>query len=191
MSSTKGEFGQSIPRSGRRRRPPCALVLAAAGGLALVLLVAAGALLAYREYTHATSIIRYTAPGGQVSVDAAGVDGLGSALVTNKGYALYMFPPDRGRRVTCTDDCASAWPPLLVPPGGQVTAGPGIRADLLGTVPNPGGGRVVTYHGWPLYTYIGDGAPRRASGQAVDADGGYWYVMRPSGEIVWSSPRGG
>ena len=24
---------------------------------------------------------------------------------------------------------------------------------------DPGGGRVVTYHGWPLYTYLGDATP--------------------------------
>ena len=43
---------------------------------------------------------------------------------------------------------------------------------------------MVTYHGWPLYTYLGDDRPLRATGQGVDADGGYWYVMRPSGAIV-------
>jgi predicted lipoprotein with Yx(FWY)xxD motif len=55
---------------------------------------------------------------------------------------------------------------------------------LLGTLPNPGGGRVVTYDGWPLYTYLGDAAPGRAAGQGEDDDGGSWYVIRPSGQIV-------
>ena len=55
---------------------------------------------------------------------------------------------------------------------------------LLGTAPNPGGGRVVTYRGWPLYTFLGDAAPGDATGQAADDDGGYWYVMRPAGQIV-------
>ena len=68
--------------------------------------------------------------------------------------------------------------------GETVAAGPGVRPGLLGTAPNPGGGRVVTYHGWPLYTYLGDAAPGPADGQGADDDGGYWYVMRPSGQIV-------
>jgi len=105
-------------------------------------------------------------------------------LVTNKGFALYMFAPDAARHVTCTGDCATSWPPLLVRAGETVAAGPGVRPGLLGTAPNPGGGRVVTYHGWPLYTYLGDATPGQPAGQGADDDGGYWYVMRPSGQIL-------
>lgn len=165
-----------------------ALLIGALAAALVVVLAGAGALLAYREFTYAKSIVRYTAPGGNVTVHVASIQGLGSALVTDRGYALYMYPPDRDRRVTCTGDCAHAWPPLVLPPGGRVLAGPGVRAGLLGTDPGPGGSRVVTYAGWPLYTYLGDGQPRHASGQAVDAEGGYRYVMRPSGAIVRSKP---
>jgi hypothetical protein len=63
-------------------------------------------------------------------------------------------------------------------------AGPGVRPGLLGSLPNPGGGRVVTYHGWPLYTYLGDAGPGHAGGQREDDDGGFWYVMRPSGQFA-------
>ncbi|MDR0343376.1 MAG: hypothetical protein LBI49_09665 [Nocardiopsaceae bacterium] len=35
-----------------------------------------------------------------------------------------------------------------------------------------------------MYTYLGDAAPGRAAGQGANDDGGYWYVMRPSGQIV-------
>jgi hypothetical protein len=79
---------------------------------------------------------------------------------------------------------ATDWPPLLVQPGQTVAAGPGVRPGLLGTAPNPGGGRVVTYDGWPLYTYPGDADLGHAAGQGADDDGGYWYVIRPSGQIV-------
>lgn len=95
-----------------------------------------------------------------------------------------MFAPDAARHVTCTGDCTTSWPPLLVRGGETVAAGPGVRAGLLGTAPNPGGGRVVTYRGWPLYTYLGDASSGQAAGQGADDDGGYWYVMRPSGQIV-------
>ncbi len=95
-----------------------------------------------------------------------------------------MFAPDAARHVTCTGGCASAWPPLLVHAGQTIAAGPSVRPGLLGTAPDPSGGRVVTYRGWPLYTYLGDAAPSHAAGQGKDDDGGYWYVIRPSGQIV-------
>jgi predicted lipoprotein with Yx(FWY)xxD motif len=82
-------------------------------------------------------------------------------LVTNKGDALYVFPPDRASRVSCAD----GWPPLVVPAGDSVAAGDGVRADLLGTMPAHGGTRVVTYHGWLLYTYLGDAGPGHAAGR--------------------------
>jgi hypothetical protein len=63
-------------------------------------------------------------------------------------------------------------------------AGAGVKAALLGSDPDPPGGRVVPYAGWPLYTYAGDTRSGEATGQALDMDGGLWYVMRPSGSIV-------
>lgn len=111
-------------------------------GLAVVILGLAG-IVAY-GYVRYVSVVRYTAQDGRVTVSTGTVSGLGTVLVTNKGYALYVFPPDRASRVSCTGDCADGWPPLVVP------AGDGVRADLLGTMPAHGGTRVVTYHGWPL-----------------------------------------
>ena len=96
----------------------------------------------------------------------------------------HVFAPDAGRHVTCTGGCATAWPPLLVRAGQTIAAGRGVRPGLLGTAPDPAGGSVVTYRGWPLYTYLGDAAPGHAAGQGEDDDGGYWFVMRPSGQIV-------
>ncbi len=153
-------------------------------GLAVVVLGLAGTV-AY-SYVRYVSVVRYTAQDGRVTVSTGTVNGLGTVLVTNKGYALYVFPPDRASQVTCTGDCASAWPPLKLHVGETAAAGAGVRADQLGTVPDPGGGRVVTYHGWPLYTYLGDASPGHGAGQGKDDDGGYWYVMRPSGQIVSS-----
>ena len=49
---------------------------------------------------------------------------------------------------------------------------------------NPAGGRVVTYNKWPLYTYIGDTAPGQAKGQALNLNGGLWYVLSPSGKVI-------
>jgi predicted lipoprotein with Yx(FWY)xxD motif len=174
---TPGQRPGSRFAAGRRRK----III---GVVAVLAVLACLAGLALRLYLRYADIVRSTAEHGRVVVEAAPAGALGTVLVTNKGFALYMFVPDAARRVTCTGGCATAWPPLLVRDGQTVVAGPGVRPGLLGTAPNPGGGRVVTYRGWPLYAYLGDAVPDRAAGQGVDDDGGYWYVMRPSGQII-------
>jgi predicted lipoprotein with Yx(FWY)xxD motif len=109
-------------------------------------------------------------------------------LVTSGGYALYMFQPDDRHAVTCSAVCAATWPPVKLPSGAALVAGPGVKQSLLGTDPDPSGGRVVTYDGWPLYTYTGDVQPGQATGQAIDLNGGDWYVLSPSGAPVIAEP---
>ena len=128
------------------------------------------------------------AKGTEVTVTTRSLPGVGTVLVTGKGYALYMFEPDRRRAVTCTGVCAGTWPPLMLPAGAALAAGPGVKASLLGSDPAPGGGRVVTYGRWPLYTYTGDVEPGQATGQAIDLNGGEWYVLRPSGTPLEPGP---
>ncbi|MFJ9683803.1 hypothetical protein ACIRP2_38210 [Streptomyces sp. NPDC101194] len=53
---------------------------------------------------------------------------------------------------------------------------------MLGTLPDSADGRVVTYHGWPLYRYAADKAPGQHRGQDVFLNGGEWYVMTPDGK---------
>jgi predicted lipoprotein with Yx(FWY)xxD motif len=120
--------------------------------------------------------------GATVRVDALGVPGVGTVLVTAKGYTLYMFQPDNHRAVTCTGACAGTWPPLMLPEGAEPLAGSGVKGSLLSSAPDPAGGRVVTYGGWPLYGYTGDTAPGQATGQDIDLNGGEWYVMRVTGQ---------
>ena len=152
-----------------------------AGAVVVLACLAALGSVLYLRYV---DVARFSAEHGRITVDAAPAGPLGTVLVTNKGFALYLFAPDGARHVSCTGGCASDWPPLLVRPGQSVAAGPGVRPGLLGTAPDPGGGRVVTYDGWPLYTYLGDADPGHAAGQGADDDGGYWYAIRPSGQIV-------
>jgi predicted lipoprotein with Yx(FWY)xxD motif len=132
-------------------------------------------------------------PPKQVQVDARRVNGLGTILVTSAGHVLYMFPPDSRQKVTCTGGCAGTWPPVRIAPGGRVVAGSGITQHLLGTVPDPDlGGDVVTYNGWPLYTYEGDVDAGQATGQALNLDGAPWYVLRTSGApLISASPATG
>jgi predicted lipoprotein with Yx(FWY)xxD motif len=108
-------------------------------------------------------------------------------LVDDRGYPLYVYAPDQHRAVTCAGECAVLWPPLFRARAARVTTGAGVRADLVGTDPDPVAGTVVTYNHWPLYTYAEDPQPGFATGQGLDVDGGYWYLMRPDGSPIVAS----
>jgi predicted lipoprotein with Yx(FWY)xxD motif len=109
---------------------------------------------------------------------------LGTVLVNSRGFTLYMFVPDHRKKVTCKGKCATYWPPLKLKKGQKPTAGGAAKKKLLGADKNPGGGRVVTYNRWPLYTYIADSKPGQATGQAIKLNGGYWYVLSPAGKVI-------
>jgi predicted lipoprotein with Yx(FWY)xxD motif len=122
-----------------------------------------------------------TSAGTKVSV--ASVDGLGPVLVNSQGKVLYIFVPDNAKKVTCTGGCAAVWPPLKLSGSKAVGSGP-VKDSLLGADPDPSGGKVVTYAGWPLYTYVADTGPGMATGQAKNLNGGLWYVISPSGTVI-------
>ncbi len=63
-----------------------------------------------------------------------------------------------------------------------------VKQALLGSDPDPEGGRVITYAGWPLYTYVADTAQGTATGQAINLNGGMWYVLSPSGKMIKTKP---
>ena len=113
---------------------------------------------------------------------------LGTVLVNSKGRTLYMFVPDKQKKVTCVRTCAAIWPPLKLAKGAKAVAKGKAKASLLGSDADPAGGRVVTYNGWPLYTYVSDTAPGKASGQALNLNGGLWYVLAPSGKVIRTKP---
>ena len=89
--------------------------------------------------------------------------------------------------MTWTNGCAAAGPPVMVPAGTTSKAGAGARAALPGSDPNPADGRFVACYGWPLYSCAGDTRPGEAVGQALDMDGGLWYLIRLSGTPVRSA----
>jgi predicted lipoprotein with Yx(FWY)xxD motif len=124
---------------------------------------------------------------GGTKVSTASVDGLGPVLVNAQGRVLYTFVPDNAKKVTCVGACAAVWPPLKLS-GSKATGSGSVKASLLGSDPNPSGGSVVTYAGWPLYTYVADTGPGKASGQAINLNGGLWYVISPSGTVIKKKP---
>ena len=108
---------------------------------------------------------------------------LGNVLVDGKGRTLYMFVPDKQKKVTCHGACAAVWPPVKLAKGQKAVAGGLAQAKLLGSDPD-GATRVVTYAGWPLYTYLPDQRPGQDTGQATNLNGGLWYVLSPSGKVI-------
>jgi predicted lipoprotein with Yx(FWY)xxD motif len=102
----------------------------------------------------------------------------GVPLLTNAGgLTLYWFAPDTAAKSVCYGSCAAYWPPVT----GTPSAGPGVTGQL-GTITRTGGTTQATYHGHPLYTYIGDSAPGQASGNNLNLNGGLWHdVPLPGG----------
>jgi predicted lipoprotein with Yx(FWY)xxD motif len=130
-----------------------------------------------------------TAPAtAGVKISSNTLPGLGSVLVNAQGRTLYTFAPDKAKKVTCVSACAAVWPPALLPGGQKPVAAAPVKQSLLASDPDPAGGQVITYAGWPLYTYVTDTAPGQSTGQALKLNGGLWYVISPSGKVITKKP---
>jgi predicted lipoprotein with Yx(FWY)xxD motif len=126
-----------------------------------------------------------------VVISTRNIPKLGTVLVNSKGLTLYMFVPDKDKSVTCVHACAAVWPPVFLPKGAKAAAAGQVKASMLGSDPDPTGGRVATYAGWPLYTYVADRAPGSVKGQALNLNGGLWYVLAPSGKVIRTKVKTG
>jgi predicted lipoprotein with Yx(FWY)xxD motif len=130
-----------------------------------------------------------TSSGGgsssSVKLTAKNVSGLGAVLVDGTtGRTLYVFAPDKAKKVTCTGQCAAIWPPMKISSGQKPALSGGVKSSLVSSAPDPSGGSVVTYAGWPLYLYVADPTPGTAHGQALNSSGGLWYTISPSGQVI-------
>ncbi len=119
-----------------------------------------------------------------ISLSVRTLPTVGAVLVNAEGHTLYTFAPDQHSKVTCVSSCAAVWPPLKLASGDTASGPPQLKASLLGSDPDPEGGSVVTYAGWPLYTYAADSAAGQDNGQTIEANGGLWYVIAPSGKVI-------
>jgi predicted lipoprotein with Yx(FWY)xxD motif len=107
----------------------------------------------------------------------------GPILATGTGRTLYDFRPDTSSHSACVNvGCVYQWPPLIVK--GPILVGPGVDRALVGTIRRPNGSTQLSYHGHPLYTYILDVKAGSVTGQAIDQDGGPWYVLNAAGDEV-------
>jgi predicted lipoprotein with Yx(FWY)xxD motif len=167
--------------------PIVALVVSACGSSSKSTTSAPAATTSSTSATASSTSAPSTSAGTKVS--EASVDGLGPVLVNSQGKVLYTFVPDNAKKVTCVGACAAVWPPLKLSGSKPAPSGK-VEASKLDSDPNPSGGSVVTYNGWPLYTYVADTGPGTAKGQALNLNGGLWYVIDPTGTVIKKKPSG-
>ena len=108
----------------------------------------------------------------------------GQILADGRGFTLYVFSRDHRNHDACMhiSGCPSLWPVLKA--RGPVTAGPGVKRGLLGTIVLAHGVRQVTYAGHPLYHYVGDSQPGETSYVGLNQAGGFWYAINGAGNRV-------
>ncbi len=115
----------------------------------------------------------------EYTVELGGTDALGEFLVVGtgmaKGLTLYTFANDTEGMSTCTGNCATTWPPLLVEEG-EPTASMDVTGSLGVYERMEDGGRQLTYNGMPLYYFSGDSKPGDTNGQGL---GNVWFVAAP------------
>jgi predicted lipoprotein with Yx(FWY)xxD motif len=111
---------------------------------------------------------------------------LGPILVNSRGQTLYLFAKDRNGKSACSGSCARFWPPLLT--RGKPTAGPGVKASLLGTTRRSNGSLQVSYNRHPLYTYALDKRAGQTKGEGSFAFGARWWAVSARGRAVVKAP---
>ncbi len=138
---------------------------------ALIVVLGVGAAMA------ATTMTR----SGNATVQTAKSSTYGTVLVNSHGRTLYRYTPDKKGVSTCKGACAKYWPALVVNGTTKPTAGGGAKASLLATIKRAPGVRQVTYAGYPLYTYAGDGKSGDVKGEGFEK---IWYVVDAKGGLV-------
>lgn len=105
-------------------------------------------------------------------------------VATNDGFTVYEYAKDTNKppKATCTDACATAWPPVLA---GDAPWLKGVSAEKVGSVDRPDGTKQLTLNGWPLYRHAKDTKPGDTNGNGV---GGSWKALGPEGKPVAGAP---
>jgi predicted lipoprotein with Yx(FWY)xxD motif len=170
-------------------RSTCTALLATAAVVPLSVLAAAGCGGGGGGDATGATIPPTTAAGRPATLGVENNGNLGKILADTKGRTLYLFQADSGTKSACTGACAAAWPPLRA--SGKAVVGRGASAARLGTTPRSDGGPQITYNGHPLYTYTADQQPGQTNGQGLNAFGGLWYAVAPSGNLVTGTGSGG
>ena len=96
---------------------------------------------------------------------------LGWVMAMASGLVVYTYGKDsKGGPPTCTGSCGAVWAPVTgVPKAGPADTFPGT----FGVITGAGGKKVITYNGYPLYTFVG-APPLSTKGNGL---GGAWHVI--------------
>ena len=70
---------------------------------------------------------------------------------------------------------------------GSPDAGPSVSPADLATSTRRAGSVQVTFHGHPLYTFVGDKTAGDTTGQGLSAFGALWYVVGTNGAKITTS----
>jgi predicted lipoprotein with Yx(FWY)xxD motif len=125
----------------------------------------------------------------KITIKTASVPGLGTVLVDGAGRTLYTLTSEVAGKITCTtaNGCTIYWSQLDSRSGQRRETRGGARASMIGSEKGAPSTRILTYHGRPLYTYVGDGAAGQANGEALKSFGGTWYAVSAAGSLVKSA----
>jgi len=110
----------------------------------------------------------------QTLVTAAQRPVFGHILVNGHGFALYYWSKEKTGTVKCTGQCATVWPPLLIPKGATTPAHVAGVMGTFGVAMRPDGGHQLTFNHHPLYTFQGDKTSSQILCDGVDG----WHVYR-------------
>jgi predicted lipoprotein with Yx(FWY)xxD motif len=108
---------------------------------------------------------------------------IGKILENSAGSILFEFTRDKPKQDKCVTikGCAAVWAPQPAE-AATLSAGPGAKRSLLSSIPDPAGGRQLTYAGHPLYLYLARPTSTRYVG--VSQFGGHWYAINATGNAV-------
>lgn len=102
----------------------------------------------------------------------------GTYLIGFNAMAVYTFANDADGVSNCAGQCATNWPPYIVPNASVLDRTQSGVDGTVGSITRADGGIQVTYNGKPLYFYKGDTKDGDINGQGV---GGVWYLVAAKG----------
>jgi len=135
--------------------------------------------------TRASSAKSPAAAAG-ITIKTTSIAGLGTVLVNAQGRTLYTLTSESGGKLTCTksNGCTQSWVEVDLPSGATAASASGGSQSALLSSETGASGTVVTYNGWPLYTFVGDSKAGQANGEGLQSFGGTWYALDTSGSAV-------